>query len=68
MINEVAKYVLVDDKQHVKRIRAGIAKKEEKFGKGYCPCVTPIAHSDDTVCPCLEYRTTGHCHCKMYKE
>ena len=65
---EVAKYVLSDNAEHVERVRNGIEKKREKYGEGYCPCVTPLAHSEDTICPCLEYRTTGVCRCGMYKE
>lgn len=67
-MSEVAKYVYVDDKEKVERVKAGIERKREKYGKGYCPCVTPLAHSEDTVCPCKEYRETGHCRCGMYKE
>ena len=68
MVEEKAKYVLNENEEHVERVRKGIAKKEEKYGAGYCPCVTPLAHSEDTICPCLEYRTTGHCRCGLYKE
>ena len=67
-MSEVAKYVFVDDEEHVKRIQNGIERKKEKYGEGYCPCVTPLAHSEDTICPCLVYRTTGKCHCGLYKE
>ena len=37
-----------------------------KANGGYCPCC--IERSEDTICPCKEYRETGHCHCGMYKE
>lgn len=67
MKEEVAKYVLVEDLAKVERIKKGIEKKKEMFGEGYCPCITKIAHSPDTICPCKEYRETGHCHCGMYK-
>jgi ferredoxin-thioredoxin reductase catalytic subunit len=67
-MSEVAKYVYVDDAEHVERIKKGIERKTEKYGAGYCPCVGPAAHNEDTICPCKEYRETGHCHCKMYKE
>ena len=53
--------VLNSDADHVARIRAGI----EKCG-GHCPCIPRHCHTDDTVCPCREYRETGHCHCQMY--
>jgi len=65
---EVAKYILVDDPAVVERIRKAVEKKRERFGEGYCPCITPLAHSVDTICPCKEYRETGYCHCGLYKE
>ena len=67
-MSEVAKYIYVDDEAHVEKIKNGIKRKTEKFGAGYCPRVTALAHNEDTICPCKEYRETGHCHCKMYKE
>lgn len=68
MVGDKAKYVVSDDVEHVLKIRRGIKKKIEKYGAGYCPCVTPLGHSEDTICPCKEYRETGHCRCGMYKE
>lgn len=68
MAEEVAKYIYVDDLEHVERIKKGLERKKEKFGEGYCPCVAPMSHNEDTICPCKEYRETGHCHCRMYKE
>ena len=65
---ETAKYILSDDASAVERIRKGIEKKKERFGAGYCPCVTPLAHSEDTICPCRTSRETGYCHCGLYKE
>lgn len=67
-MKDAAKYILVDDAEEVRRIRAAIEKKRERFGEGYCPCVTPLAHSADTICPCLEYRNSGFCRCGLYKE
>ena len=67
-MNEIAKYISVDDEKQVERIKKAIEKKREKYGEGYCPCVAPLAHGEDTICPCKEYRETGYCCCKMYKE
>lgn len=67
-MGKIAKYQYVEDADHVERIKRGIEKKRERFGKGYCPCVAPSTHSEDTICPCKEYRETGYCHCGMYKE
>lgn len=64
---DIAEYVLVDNPGHIEKIRKAIEKKREKFGEGYCPCVTPKAHSEKTICPCEEYRKTGVCHCGLYK-
>lgn len=68
MAAEIAKYIFSDDKEHVVKIQAACERKKEKYGKGYCPCVAPKGHNDDTICPCKEYRETGYCHCGMYKE
>ena len=38
-----------------------------KDNDGYCPCM--IAKSDDTKCPCKEFREQaieGECHCGRY--
>lgn len=64
-----AKFKLNPDSIHVDKIHKAIEKKKEKFGKGYCPCVTKLAHCEDTICPCKEYRTNGEkCHCELYIE
>lgn len=65
---EVAKYIFVDDPQAVARVQKGIELKKQRFGAGYCPCVTPLAHNEDTICPCKEYRESGYCRCGLYKE
>lgn len=67
-MTEVAKYIYVDDEQQIERIKKAIEKKREKYGEGYCPCVTPLAHNEDTICPCRIYRESSYCCCKMYKE
>ena len=38
-----------------------------KDNDGYCPCM--ISKSDDTKCPCKEFReqtNEGECHCGRY--
>ena len=64
----VAKFVLNPDEEHVKKIREAIERKREKYGEGYCPCVLPKNHNEDTICNCKEYLTTGKCHCGLYIE
>lgn len=63
-----AKFVLSDDEEQVKRINNGLARKKEKYGEEYCPCVPPSMHSPATICNCEEYLRTGKCHCGKYKE
>lgn len=64
-----AKFKLNPDSIHVDKIHKAIEKKKEKFGRGYCACVTKLAHCEDTICPCKEYRTNGgKCHCELYIE
>lgn len=64
----MAKYILNENEDHVEKIKQGLAHKKEKYGKEYCPCVTQLVHSEDTICPCKEYRETALCTCKMYVE
>ena len=60
-----AKYELNPDLEHVKMVRKGQERNKAKYGEKYCPC--KIEHTPDTICPCLEYRETGECHCKLFK-
>lgn len=44
-------------------------KTRLKKTHGNCPCVLPTAWSDDTKCPCKNFReqtTEGECHCGLY--
>lgn len=50
------------DKEHVKKIRAALQKKN-----GHCPC--SLQENEDTLCPCKEFREqrdNGYCHCQLY--
>ena len=44
-------------------IRNGVSKLE-----GHCPCIPRHLHSEETICPCLPYRSEGKCKCKLYVE
>lgn len=33
---------------------------------GQCPCVPKTQWSEDTLCPCVEYRSGQGCHCRLY--
>ena len=64
----LAKFILNPDLDRVEKVHNALLKKEEKYGKTYCPCVLEPAHSEDTICPCKEYRDTGKCRCGLYVE
>ena len=68
MNNMEGKYILNPDKEKVKKVRAALARNKEKYGEEYCPCVLPRLYSQDTICACEEYRSTGHCRCGLYIE
>lgn len=51
---------LTDDKTVIGNILTGLKKKG-----GYCPC--KIGKEEENLCPCKDYRDTGHCHCNLYK-
>lgn len=42
----------------------GFKNKQDKFGERYCPC--KIDNIPENICPCLELRTTNHCHCGLF--
>ncbi|MDT8900926.1 ferredoxin-thioredoxin reductase catalytic domain-containing protein [Anaeroselena agilis] len=52
--------------EHKKIVLEGLTRNEKMFGKRYCPC--KLAHTDDNVCPCKEYREEGHCHCGLFED
>lgn len=43
-------------------------RKQLKDNGGFCPCVLPAFHNEDTKCPCKEFRemASGTCHCGLY--
>ena len=50
-----------------------LVKREEKYGKKYCPCrrITGIEEKDKKIiCPCFyhkeEIEKEGHCHCFLF--
>lgn len=47
------------NKDHVLKIIEGIYCKN-----GHCPCM--IEDSNDTICPCKDFREKEICHCKLY--
>ena len=51
------------DKELVANIRAKL-----KSNGGFCPC--RLEHTEDTKCPCKEFREqeSGECHCGLYEK
>lgn len=35
-----------------------------KINEGHCPCIKEF--SNDTICPCKEFREKRICHCSLY--
>ncbi len=35
---------------------------------GQCPCVPQEQWTEDTICPCKDFREHGECHCTLYVE
>jgi len=61
------------DSDTVEQILAGLASRQQQFGKAYCPCrlLTGNAAVDARiVCPCSFHRAEiardGVCHCKLF--
>lgn len=60
------KFKYIEDSVHKELIQEGLSMKKSKFGKRYCPC--KVENIDENVCPCVEYKTTDHCHCGLFTE
>jgi ferredoxin-thioredoxin reductase catalytic chain len=61
------------DEERVDEVAKGLAVRQEKFGKRYCPCriITGDAKEDrKIICPCVyhdeELKEHGMCHCKLF--
>ena len=60
---------IVDNKEIVEKIDAGLAKNKEKYGEAYCPC--RLKHIPENICMCKEFRdqlTPGPCHCGKFEK
>ena len=52
-------------------ILAQAIRAKLKENGGYCPCVNPAFHNEDTKCICkdfIEQTESGLCHCGLYKK
>ncbi|MGZ4917652.1 MAG: ferredoxin-thioredoxin reductase catalytic domain-containing protein [Halobacteriota archaeon] len=61
------------DEQRVDEVAKGLAIRQKKFGKRYCPCriITGDTKEDrKIICPCVyqeeELKKFGTCHCKLF--
>ncbi|MGA3198237.1 MAG: ferredoxin-thioredoxin reductase catalytic domain-containing protein [Halobacteriota archaeon] len=61
------------DEERVDEVTKGLAARQEKFGKRYCPCriITGDTEEDrKIICPCIYYeeelKEHGMCHCKLF--
>jgi ferredoxin-thioredoxin reductase catalytic chain len=61
------------DEERVDEVAKGLAVRQEKFGKRYCPCriITENVEEDrKIICPCVyheeELNEHGMCHCKLF--
>lgn len=52
-------YRINPDEKHVELIIQGLLK-----GNGNCPC--KLAKTEENLCPCDEFISTGDCHCKLW--
>lgn len=52
-------YRINTNSEHVDLIIKGLLK-----GNGHCPC--KLQKTDENLCPCDEFVTTGECHCKLW--
>ena len=61
-----AKFKLTSDPGLAAQIVKGLNRNEEKHGARYCPC--KLEKTEENICPCIEYKETGDCHCKVFEE
>jgi len=65
-------YVLNVDEKQLAPVLRGLARNQERFGAGYCPCRIRSGdpEKDRTIiCPCIyhekEIEEEGTCHCRL---
>jgi|LGOV01.1.fsa_nt_gb ferredoxin-thioredoxin reductase catalytic subunit len=58
------KLSLTTDMKRLVSVIKGLAKNLEKHGELYCPC--SFIKDESTICPCVELRTEGTCHCNLF--
>jgi len=66
-------YKLNPDEDRVAEVIHGLAVREEKFGKRYCPCRIITGNDVEDrkiICPCIyhtdEIENEGACHCRLF--
>ncbi|WP_332448682.1 ferredoxin-thioredoxin reductase catalytic domain-containing protein [Methanoculleus sp.] len=65
-------YILNVDERQLAAVLRGLARNQERFGAGYCPCRIRSGdpEKDRTIiCPCIyhekEIEEDGTCHCRL---
>lgn len=56
--------------ERLDEVAEGLDRNLSKYGRRLCPCqfyANGIWSLND-ICPCEAMRTTGSCHCDLYKE
>ncbi len=61
------------DEKRVDEVVKGLAIRQKKFGRRYCPCRIITGNADEDrkiICPCVyqeeELKKLGTCHCKLF--
>jgi ferredoxin-thioredoxin reductase catalytic subunit len=61
------------DEERLDEVVKGLASRQEKFGKRYCPCRIITGNTEEDrkiICPCVyheaELKEHGTCHCKLF--
>ena len=66
-------YILNVDERQLEAVLRGLARNQERYGAGYCPCRIRSGDpkKDQTIiCPCVhhekEIEEEGACHCRLF--
>ncbi|MCX6700674.1 MAG: ferredoxin:thioredoxin reductase [Methanomicrobiales archaeon] len=66
-------YRLNPEEKRLESVIRGLAKNNQRFGVGYCPCRIrsgDIETDKSIVCPCIyhdqEIKEQGSCHCNLF--
>jgi len=64
------KYRITENLELKEEILSHLKKNKEEYGERYCPCVPSYLFSNETICPCKNFREevpSGEaCHCGLF--